>query len=291
MINVKQLITDAKNSKKGLLELIVGIWTLVLTISLVAILVTGVDFLVKESKGANQESGVAPADDSPTPAPTQETTPIPSPVETEEASGEEDDEDAKETDKPSEEEDTDDEGDEEDTEDEEDGGEDGEEAMYLTTLVNMRSSASLTASIITKIPTGSVVARIDKLDDGWSEIYYEGREGYVRTEYLTKTRPNSTSADSRINSNGAPRTVAPARPTQKPASTTPKRTNKPTKKPNVNDDLDVDEEEDSSDEEVSDEEFSDEDVPEKSPTSGEPSKTEAPLNFPTGMPEMDQDME
>ncbi len=58
--------------------------------------------------------------------------------------------------------------------------------IYAAALdnVNVRSSDSLTADKLGKITAGTKVKVIEQLVNGWSKIEYEGKEGYIKSEYL-----------------------------------------------------------------------------------------------------------
>lgn len=53
-----------------------------------------------------------------------------------------------------------------------------------TDTINVRSSDSETADKIGKLDKGTVVEVIEIRVNGWSKIYYEGGEAYVKTDYL-----------------------------------------------------------------------------------------------------------
>ena len=59
---------------------------------------------------------------------------------------------------------------------------------YATTVVNLRSEASLTASVITKLDAGD---EVDILEYGkeWTKVSFNGKEGYVSTIYLSTRKP------------------------------------------------------------------------------------------------------
>jgi mannosyl-glycoprotein endo-beta-N-acetylglucosaminidase len=57
--------------------------------------------------------------------------------------------------------------------------------------LNMRSAASTSASVITKISRGTVVT-IHSQENGWSKVSANGQVGYVSTQYLSTTEVNNT---------------------------------------------------------------------------------------------------
>lgn len=76
----------------------------------------------------------------------------------------------------------------------ENGGETAEPAapeqigpLYATTTttVNVRSSDSETADRINKVPANSKVEVLEQRPNGWSQIKYEGTEGFIKSEYLS----------------------------------------------------------------------------------------------------------
>lgn len=58
--------------------------------------------------------------------------------------------------------------------------------IYATALdnVNVRTSDSVTADKLGKVTAGTKVKIIEQLVNGWSKIEYEGKEGYIKSEYL-----------------------------------------------------------------------------------------------------------
>ena len=96
---------------------------------------------------------------------------------------------------------------------------------YATTVVNLRSEASLTASVITKLDAGD---EVDILEYGkeWTKVSFNGKEGYVSTIYLSTRKPvyEPTSTPTITSTTPKP-TIAP-KPTKSPK---PKKTKKPVK--------------------------------------------------------------
>lgn len=58
--------------------------------------------------------------------------------------------------------------------------------IYAAALdnVNVRSSDSVTADKLGKVTAGTKVKILEQLVNGWSKIEYEGKEGYIKSEYL-----------------------------------------------------------------------------------------------------------
>lgn len=119
------------------------------------------------------------------------------------------------------------------------------EFAYTTAYVNMRSEASLSASVVTKVPSGTKLKLLELEKEEWFKVDYNGTEGYINTMYLSREKPAPI----------ATATPAPtARATERPEKT-PKPTIKPTKKPTPK------------------------------PTKKPPVKTESPKETPTPAPE------
>ncbi|MED4053494.1 SH3 domain-containing protein [Niallia taxi] len=58
--------------------------------------------------------------------------------------------------------------------------------------LNMRSSASTSGSVVTKLSRGTKVT-VTSESNGWAKITVSGKTGYVSTSYLTTTAPNTQS--------------------------------------------------------------------------------------------------
>lgn len=56
--------------------------------------------------------------------------------------------------------------------------------VAATDVVNIRSSDSETADRIAKAQIGDRFTLLENLGNGWSKIQYEGRDAYIKTEYL-----------------------------------------------------------------------------------------------------------
>lgn len=57
--------------------------------------------------------------------------------------------------------------------------------------LKMRSAASTSASVVTKLPYGTQVKVISTHND-WAKVSANGKTGYVASRYLSKTKPSST---------------------------------------------------------------------------------------------------
>lgn len=64
------------------------------------------------------------------------------------------------------------------------GAEQGPVYATATTTVNIRSSDSEQADKLGKVPGGNQVQVVEQRANGWSKIIYEGKEGYIKSEYL-----------------------------------------------------------------------------------------------------------
>ena len=67
----------------------------------------------------------------------------------------------------------------------------GNAARYL----NLRSSASTTGSVLTKLTNGIEVT-VDSEANGWAKVKANGKEGYVSAKYLTTSAPSKSSTPS-----------------------------------------------------------------------------------------------
>ena len=53
-----------------------------------------------------------------------------------------------------------------------------------TTTVNVRSSDNEIADKVTKVSSGTKVEVLEQKVNGWSKVVADGKEGYIKTEYL-----------------------------------------------------------------------------------------------------------
>ncbi len=56
--------------------------------------------------------------------------------------------------------------------------------VKTTDVVNVRSSDSITADRIGQTTTGQVLDLVEELLNGWSKVEFEGKEGYIKSEFL-----------------------------------------------------------------------------------------------------------
>ena len=59
--------------------------------------------------------------------------------------------------------------------------------------VNIRASASTDAESIGKTKTGDIYTRYEKMENGWSKIDYNGKEAYIKSEFLEDVEDTSFS--------------------------------------------------------------------------------------------------
>ena len=58
---------------------------------------------------------------------------------------------------------------------------------YTSGNLNLRSSPSVYGNVLTVIPKGTPVSIAEDCDCAWIKVYYNGKIGYVSSQYLTKT--------------------------------------------------------------------------------------------------------
>lgn len=63
---------------------------------------------------------------------------------------------------------------------------DGEKAMNVctTSKVNVRQSPSSDATKLGSVNKGTTLTLVEKMDNGWSKVIYDGNEGYIRSDLL-----------------------------------------------------------------------------------------------------------
>lgn len=126
-------------------------------------------------------------------------------------------------------------------EDEVDGDLKSAKTAYATTVINLRKEPALTADVIAKLQVGDEVTILD-FDKEWTKVNFDGSEGYVSTIYLSTRKPSEepevsepirTSAPT-VRPTSTPKPVKTAKPTKKPKKTkTPKKTKEPTREPDI----------------------------------------------------------
>lgn len=76
------------------------------------------------------------------------------------------------------------------------------ETVYTTQKVNVRSGPGSSYEKLGSLKKGAKVTRTGIGDNGWSRIEFEGKVGYVYSDYLSKTKPSGDSGSSGGNSGG-----------------------------------------------------------------------------------------
>ena len=70
------------------------------------------------------------------------------------------------------------------------------ETVYATDGVNIRAKASADSEKIGSLAAGSSITRTGKLSNGWSRVEFSGKTGYIKSDYLTTTKPSVTTGSS-----------------------------------------------------------------------------------------------
>lgn len=65
-----------------------------------------------------------------------------------------------------------------------------DEEVKTTATVNVRSSDSENADKIGKVSVGTVLKRVENKINGWSKIIYEGKEAFIKSDYLEVVSSN-----------------------------------------------------------------------------------------------------
>ena len=68
--------------------------------------------------------------------------------------------------------------------------------VKTTDIVNVRSSDSIEADRIGKTTQGQVLDLIEERVNGWSKVDFEGKEGFIKTEFLTPEETMVVTAES-----------------------------------------------------------------------------------------------
>lgn len=63
------------------------------------------------------------------------------------------------------------------------------EIVYALDTVNIRSEANENATVVDMAVAGTALTRIGTTKDGWSKLTYDGKEVYVKSDYLTTEKP------------------------------------------------------------------------------------------------------
>lgn len=75
---------------------------------------------------------------------------------------------------------------------------------YTTANLNLRKGASTSYSIITTIPKNSAITIVSNNSNGWSLIKYNSTYGFVSSNFLSKTKPDSTNLLQNTNASSLP---------------------------------------------------------------------------------------
>ncbi len=66
--------------------------------------------------------------------------------------------------------------------------------VRATDTVNVRSSDSEVADKIGKAQQGDILTRTEEKNNGWSKVIYEGKEAYIKSDYLEVVSDNTDTA-------------------------------------------------------------------------------------------------
>ncbi len=207
--NQEKFLQKLKNDKKFRFEFIIGIWSGIISLMLVVALVFVTKYFILNDNSIESDDVV---EETPVTTTAQAVT-------------------VRETDPPYDNAIIN--GNEEDFDDGEDDGDElkSAEKAYATTVVNVRSEPSLTASVIGKLQKGQEV-KIVEFDKEWTKISYNTTEGYVSTIYLSANKPEQEPVASSAPAKVTPKPAKTPKPTKKPTKTQkPAKTPKPTKAP------------------------------------------------------------
>ena len=67
------------------------------------------------------------------------------------------------------------------------------ETVWATYSVSIRSAASTDADKLDVLVGSYSITRTGVGDNGWSKVDYNGQTGYIKSEYLTTTKPAAAS--------------------------------------------------------------------------------------------------
>ncbi len=68
------------------------------------------------------------------------------------------------------------------------------ETVYATAGVNIRAKASADSDVIGTLIAGYSITRTSN-EDGWSKVDYNGKTGYIKSDYLTTTKPQTSAGN------------------------------------------------------------------------------------------------
>jgi len=75
------------------------------------------------------------------------------------------------------------------------------ETLRTTTVVNMRSGASMENSVVKTLPRGTSVEVVEAGSNGWSSVRHDGSSGFIRSDLLTDGSGASQAAPSTLRTN------------------------------------------------------------------------------------------
>lgn len=222
---MKNILKRIKEEKDFRFDFIICIWSAIIIIAIILVIIFGVTYAVKKGGNLHDAVNVSENTAQPSDSPSETPSATPSVIPTDQP----DDEDGYDEDIN---EDSNLDDSENNETDDADNNESSETKVYATTNVNVRSEASTTASSLGKLSSGQSVIRIEQLANGWSKIKYNGKEAYVKSDFLTTNAFVATKAPVTMkpNSNKTP--------TATPKASNNKKTVKATKTPAKSDESD-----------------------------------------------------
>ena len=205
---MKNFFNRLKKEKDLKFDLFIGIWSAIIILAIVAIIGICIYFFVIKGESIPNADNVK-ATEAPTEQPQASFSPLPTVEPTLRPSYENID-------------DT-----EEGAEDEDNKDSDASTVtVYAITTVNVRSKPNTSAASYGKLSAGDSVKRIEKMSNGWSEVIYNNKTAYIKSDYLSITKPDTATKSP----TKAPSATSSAKATEKPAAkkptATPKKSNK-----------------------------------------------------------------
>ncbi len=67
--------------------------------------------------------------------------------------------------------------------------------MYTTGNINLRKSYTTNSDILETIPEGTEVTVTGETDNNWYQVKYGDKEGFIKSDLLSDTKPSETTAD------------------------------------------------------------------------------------------------
>lgn len=206
---MKNFFNRLKQEKDLRFDLFIGIWSAIIILAIAVVAGLCIYFFVIKGeslpKADNAQATEAPtaqpeASFSPVPASTEEPTERPSYENIDDADGDEDEDD--------------------------NDSESSAVTVYAVTTVNVRSRPNTSAASYGKLSAGESVKRTEKMSNGWSKVTYNNKTAYIKSDYLSITKPDTTAKSP----TSAPKATSSSKATKKPASSK-SATKKPTSTP------------------------------------------------------------